>query len=406
MKVLGIETSCDENSVAVVEDGQKLLSNVIFSQVDLHRVYGGVVPEVAARSHIEVMTPTIDEALTQAGARWAEIDAIAVAHGPGLGGSLLIGTLAARTLAVIKDKPLYGVHHALGHIYANFIDWTSPNETWTEPQFPLLALVVSGGHSHLVLMQSHSDYRLLGQTQDDAVGEAFDKVAKVLGLEYPGGPSIEAAAKHGNPYAFDFPKAKRRAQRLDGVREKIEQRKEPSRADGNRAAQVLTTQSAKSAGGASGSATRQDSAALGLGPYDYSFSGLKTAVLRTVQDIAGVDYDFPSFKLKDKLTGAQVKDVAASFQRVAAATLVDTLLLAYEEFQPKSVVIAGGVAANQELRSQLKHRLPIDINYAPISLCTDNGAMIAALGYFAAQNRQADNPLTLEIQPSLSLSNR
>ena len=401
MRVLGIETSCDENSVAVVEDGRKLLSNVIFSQVDLHKIYGGVVPEVAARSHIEVMTPTIDAALEQAfphvrssgaierkeemsrgakrtkvrrasngisdtaitastggvsgsadkqasAARWAEIDAIAVSYGPGLGGSLLIGTLAARTLALIKNKPLYGVHHALGHIYANFIDYSDDKHSWSQPQFPLLALVVSGGHSHLVLMRSHADYKLLGQTQDDAAGEAFDKVAKVLGLEYPGGPAIEKAAKEGDPQAFKLPKA-------------------------------------------------------GMSGYDYSFSGLKTAVLRALQDLIGVPYDFESFKLAERLKPQQVKDMAASFQYVAAETLVDTALKAYEQFQPKTVVIAGGVAANQELRRQLRQRLPINIDYAPISLCTDNGAMIAALGYYAAQNRQPDSPLNLDINPSLPL---
>lgn len=358
MRVLGIETSCDENSAAVVEDGCRLLSNVVFSQVDLHKIYGGVVPEVAARSHIEAMTPTIDAALEEASVTWDEIDCISVAHGPGLGGSLLIGTLAARTLAVIKNKPLYGAHHALGHIYANFIDWTSANEKpkmknekWQEPAFPVLALVVSGGHSHLVLMKSHAEYTLLGQTQDDAAGEAFDKVAKILGLEYPGGPSIEAAANGGNPQAFPFPKA-----RMEG--------------------------------------------------FNYSFSGLKTAVLRTVQQLAGVGYDFPSSELKHKLSPSQVKDLAASFQATAAATLVDTLIQAYERFKPKSVVIAGGVAANQELRRQLKERLPIEINYAPIWLCTDNGAMIASLGYYAAQHRPPDDPQKLDIRPSLTFGSQ
>lgn len=394
MRVLGIETSCDENSVAVVQDGHKLLSNVVFSQVDLHKTYGGVVPEVAARSHIEVMTPTIEAALEQAfGSKipssksqsavqrtsksqstnsklilprgdttysipntsyWHLIDAIAVAHGPGLGGSLLIGTLAARTLALVKGKPLYGVHHALGHIYANFIDWRSienrkmKNEKWQEPKFPVLALVVSGGHSHLVHMKSHGEYELIGQTRDDAAGEAFDKVAKILGLDYPGGPAIQAAADGGDANFLQLPKA-------------------------------------------------------AMAGFDYSFSGLKTAVLRAVQDLVGVQYDFPSYELKNRLSSRQVKDIAASFQRVLAETLVDTLLAAYQRYEPKTVVIAGGVAANAELRRQLKNRLPIEINYAPISLCTDNGAMIAALGYFAAQHRQPDDIFKLDILPSLTL---
>lgn len=224
-------------------------------------------------------------------------------------------------------------------------------EKWQEPVFPVLALVVSGGHSHLVLMKSHAEYELLSQTQDDAAGEAFDKVAKILGLAYPGGPSIEKAAQRGDPQAFSLPKA-----RMDG--------------------------------------------------FNYSFSGLKTAVLRTVQDLVGVGYDFPSSELKDKLSASQVKDLAASFQSTVAATLVDTLIQAYQQFKPQSVVIAGGVAANQELRRQLKRRLPIEINYAPIWLCTDNGAMIASLGYYAAQHRPPDDPLKLDIRPSLALGSK
>jgi len=355
---LGIETSCDENAAAVVEDGRRVLSSVIFSQVDLHKIYGGVVPEVAARSHIEVMTPTIDAALNKARVGWDDIDSIAVAHGPGLGGSLLIGTLAARTLALVKDKPLYGVHHALGHVYANFIDWTSidkrkmKTENWQEPKFPVLALIVSGGHSHLLLLKDHFNYQLLGQTQDDAVGEAFDKVAKVIGLPYPGGPSIEKAARSGDASKYQLPIAKLQNE------------------------------------------------------FDFSFSGLKTAVLRTVQDLAGVGYDFPSFKLSGRLEPRQVKDVAASFQRIAVETLVDTTLKAFDQFKPQTVVIAGGVAANMELRRQLAERLPIAINYAPIYLCTDNAAMIATLGYYAAQFRPPDDLFKLDIDPSLSLANR
>lgn len=353
MNVLGIETSCDENSVAVVKDGQSILSNVVYSQVDLHKIYGGVVPEVAARSHIEVMIPTINEALDRAKLDWSKIDAIAVANGPGLGGSLLIGTLTAKTLARVFDKPLYGVHHALGHIYANFIKpdsvgAKSSENTWSEPKFPILALIVSGGHSHLVLMHNHAEYELLGQTQDDAVGEAFDKVAKIIGLPYPGGPSIEISAKNGNPNAFKLPIAK-------------------------------------------------------MSGYDYSFSGLKTAVLRAVQELVGVGYDYPSSELKNKLTDAQVNDISASFQYFAVKALVDTTLKAYKNFNPQTVVIAGGVAANTKLRKQLKDALPININYAPISLCTDNGAMIAALGYYKARFGKKSNPLTLDTNPSLAL---
>lgn len=356
MNILGIETSCDENSAAIVSDGRILHANVVYSQVDLHKIYGGVVPEVAARSHIEVMIPVVAAALEQAKMDWEDIDAVAVTKGPGLGGSLLIGSLTARTLALIKNKPLYGLSHVLGHVYANFIDWTaakaelkSATAKWQEPEFPLLALIVSGGHTQLVLFKDHFDYQLLGQTQDDAVGEAFDKVAKIVGLPYPGGPSIQSAAQGANANFLSLPKAK-----LDNE-------------------------------------------------YDFSYSGLKTAVLRAVQELVGVDYDFPSFELKTKLSEAQVKDIAASFQKVAIETLVDKTELAFNSYQPKTVVIAGGVAANTELRHQLSRRLPLEINYAPISLCTDNAAMMAALGYYHAQQTSPDDVMTMKIAPSLSM---
>lgn len=342
MKVLGIETSCDETSAAVVEDGRRLLSNVVNSQIDIHSVYGGVVPEVAARSHLEVILPVINQALEQANCTWDEIDAIGVTHAPGLIGSLLIGTLTARTLALIKQKPLYGIHHVEGHVYANFL-LDEP------PAFPVLALIVSGGHSQLVLFRDHGDYQLLGQTQDDAVGEAFDKVAKIIGLPYPGGPSIAAAAQNGDPQAYQFPKAKM-----------------PK-------------------------------------PYDFSFSGLKTAVLRAVQRECGVDHTFASHKLPGLLDESTRNNFAASFQRVAVETLVDKAEKAFNAYRPASVVIAGGVAANQELRRQLSQRLPININYAPIGLCTDNAAMIASLAYYRAQKLPADDPHQLQTIPSLSM---
>lgn len=211
MKVLGIETSCDETAAAVVEDGYKLLSNAVASSMDLHVKYGGVVPEIAARSHIEVILPVIQQALDDADCDWDDIDAIAVTYGAGLGGSLLIGVMTARTLAIALDKPLYGINHVEGHVYANFLTSTSlaayelPAK---QPEFPMLAIIVSGGHSQLVLFRDHFDYTLLGQTQDDAIGEAFDKVAKMLGLPYPGGPSVAETAKKGNAYAFEIPKAK------------------------------------------------------------------------------------------------------------------------------------------------------------------------------------------------------
>lgn len=343
MRILGIESSCDETAAAIVEDGRRLLSNVVHSQIDIHAAYGGVVPEVAARSHLEVVNPVINRALEQAKLSWDDIDAIAVTYAPGLVGSLLIGSLAARTLAVIKNKPLYPIHHVEGHVYANFLNDTAP-------EFPLLALIVSGGHSQLVLFRDHGDYELLGQTRDDAVGEAFDKVAKIVGLPYPGGPSVAKAALEGDPYKYQLPKA-----RLDS-------------------------------------------------PYDFSFSGLKTAVLRAVQAEVGVDFTFPSHELPGRLNDVQRNDFAASFQRVAVETLVDKAERAYHDFQPKSLVIAGGVAANQELRRQLSERLPLQIDYAPMELCTDNAAMIATLGYYYAQKQAPADPLDLEVIPSLSMT--
>jgi len=393
MKVLGIETSCDETAASVVEDGEKLLSNVVASSMDLHVKYGGVVPEIAARSHIEVILPVIQQALDDAGCDWDDIDGIAVTYGAGLGGSLLIGVLTARTLAIAHHKPLYAINHVEGHVYANFLTELGPyftdrqpefvsgphveskatpklasnqahdsagspvrNNTQpiyamrkAQPEFPMLAVIVSGGHSQLALFRDHFDYDLLGQTQDDAIGEAFDKVAKILGLPYPGGPSIAKAAENGNDHAFTLPKAK-------------------------------------------------------MNKYDFSFSGLKTAVLRLAQAQIGESYDFPSTKLPERLSEAQKVDIAASFQRIAMETIVDKAKLAYEEFAPKSVVIAGGVAASRELRRQLTAALPLPIEYPEFKLCTDNGAMIATLGCFKAERAQPTaDPYSLDIVPSLSM---
>jgi N6-L-threonylcarbamoyladenine synthase len=343
MIILGIESSCDETAAAVVKDGHELISNVVQSQVDIHKAFGGVVPEVSARSHIEVILPVIDQAITEANVSWDQIDAIAVSYAPGLIGSLLIGTLAARTLAIIKNKPLYHIHHVEGHVYANFL--LDPT-----PKFPMLSLIVSGLHSQLVLFKNHGDFTMLGQTQDDAVGEAFDKVARLLGLPYPGGPQIAKAAEQGNPKAYKFPKARMQ------------------------------------------------------GKYDFSFSGLKTAVLRQAQALCGKGHDYPSMGLAELLTPSQRNDIAASFQQVAVEVLVDKTIEAFKEHSPASVVIAGGAAANQELRRQLKERLPIQIEYAAPSLCTDNAAMIATLAYYRARLQKPCDPYTLEAVPSLSMA--
>lgn len=353
MTVLGIESSCDETSAAVVRDGVDLLSVVVATSMDLHAEYGGVIPEIAARSHIEAVIPVIKQALSEAGCTMADIDAVAVTYGAGLSGSLLIGVLTARTLAIIYNKPLYAINHVEGHVYANFLIHTNlPNITLpaTQPSFPLLALIVSGGHSQLVLFRNHFDYTLLGQTQDDAIGEAFDKVAKIIGLPYPGGPSVGRKALEGDAQAFPLPKAHMKRK------------------------------------------------------YDFSFSGLKTAVLRVAQEQVGADFTLPSTQLPMLLTDRQKADLAASFQRVAIETVVDKTLLAFEEFNPTSVVIAGGVAASPELRRQLAERLPIDIQYTDPKLCTDNGAMIATLGcYHAMLGRPTADPYSLAIQPNLSM---
>jgi N6-L-threonylcarbamoyladenine synthase len=351
MKILGIESSADETGAAIVENGQRLLANVVATSLDKHQIYGGIVPEIAARSHLEVIVPVIEKAFAQAKTSWDEIDAIAVTQGPGLIGSLLIGVLTARTLAIVKGKPLISVNHVEAHVYANFItdtklsDYSLPSSA---PQFPCLALIVSGGHTQLVIFRGHGDYKLLGQTRDDAIGEAFDKVAKITGLPYPGGPSVEAAAKLGTTGSIVLPIA-----RLDN-------------------------------------------------PYDFSFSGLKTAVLRAAQALVGEDYTFMSTKLPGRLNEAQKADIAASFQSTAFKTVVDALARAYDEFQPKRVVIAGGVAASAALRQQISDALPLEITYPDMKLCTDNAAMIAACAFYNRGKELAD-PYCLAPLPGLTM---
>ena len=362
MKILGIETSCDETAAAVVENGVKILSNVVVSQIDIFAEYGGVIPEVAARSHLEVILPVIDKALVEAGCSWDDIDAIAVTHAPGLLGSLLIGTLTARTLAILHDKPLYAVHHLKSHVYANWLSGTKSKaesssgilkavrpSLWSSddsaldltfnllnaPNFPLLALVISGGHTQILYMPGHNEFEIIGTTHDDAIGECFDKVAKILGLPYPGGPSIARAAKGeiegatrpGDPNKYKLPHPK-----VEGL--------------------------------------------------DFSFSGLKTAVLRAVQKEVGVPISYPSHKLKELLSTEQVCDFAASFQKTAVEILVKKLEMAKKKYPDiKSVVVAGGVSANQALREALPD------SYFPASfLSGDNGAMVAAACYFEIQS--------------------
>ena len=339
MKILGIETSCDETAAAVVEDGVRILSNVVVSQIDIFAEYGGVIPEIAARSHLEAMMPVVNRALKDASCTWDDIDAIAVTHAPGLLGSLLIGTLTARTLAILHDKPLYAVHHLKSHIYANWL------EREKFPEFPILALVVSGGHTQILSMQKHNDFKIIGTTFDDAVGECFDKIAKILGLPYPGGPSIAKAATNGDPNKYRFPHPK-----VDG--------------------------------------------------YNFSFSGLKTAVLRAVQKELGLPISHPSHDLKNHLSKKQVADFAASFQKTAVDILKETLEKAEIEYPAKSIVLAGGVSANTELRNALKNAYFPEVRFSG-----DNGAMVAAACYFEIQDgKQPTDPYQLNIYPRITIS--
>lgn len=333
MLMLGIETSCDETSVAVVKDGREILSNIISSQVELHRKFGGVVPEVASRRHVEVILPILEEALDQAGVTMREIDGIAVTYGPGLVGALLIGVSAAKALSFSLNIPLVGVHHIAGHIYANrFVK---------EFRFPLIALVVSGGHTELVWMKEHGSFEVIGQTRDDAAGEAYDKVARALGLPYPGGPEIDRLAHMGEDI-LSFPRV------------------------------YLEPDS-----------------------YDFSFSGLKSAVLNTLNQgkQKGIEY--------------QAEDVAASFQNAVVEVLVDKTMRAARDKGAEQVLLAGGVAANRALRSKLQERCDqegYELIIPPFSLCTDNAAMIAAAGQILF-DKGVRAEMNLNAIPGLPLAN-
>lgn len=361
MKILGIETSCDETAASVVENGVKILSNVVVSQIDIFAEYGGVIPEVAARSHLEAILPVIDKSLKDANLTWDDIDAIAVTHTPGLLGSLLIGTLTARTLAILHNKPLFPVHHLKSHIYANWL--SNPNEfddSFSEHasefpnnssiNFPLLAMVISGGHTQILYMKEHNHFEIIGTTLDDAIGECFDKVAKILGLPYPGGPEISKIAKNGDRKKYLLP--------------------HPNVKD-----------------------------------LDFSFSGLKTAVLRAIQKEVGVGLDFPSFELKNRLSEAQEADFAASFEQTATDIVLEKLKLALKQHpEAKSIVFAGGVSANEYLRKNAKN-LKIPTFFPEKSLSGDNGAMVASAAFFEFKSGVApSDPYSLNISPRSDIS--
>ncbi|NUQ38127.1 MAG: tRNA (adenosine(37)-N6)-threonylcarbamoyltransferase complex transferase subunit TsaD [Caldilineales bacterium] len=324
--ILGIETSCDETAAAVVAGGRRILSQVVATQIDLHRRYGGVFPEMAARQHVQAILPVAQEALAQAGVGWQALDAIAVTQGPGLAGSLLVGLNAAKGMAWAHSLPLIGVNHLEGHIYSNWLD--APGNR-AEKTFPLLVLIVSGGHTDLFLMRGHGQYQRLGGTIDDAAGEAFDKVARLLGLGYPGGPAIERAAAAGQSAAYDLPRAW-----LPGT-------------------------------------------------HDFSFSGLKTATLRIVQTLETGD---PASGRKltpgTPLSPRQQADLAASFQAAVVDVLVGKTLAAAAATGAGEICVCGGVAANTLLRQRLQTESPLPISMPPLRLCTDNAAMIAAAAFF------------------------
>jgi len=324
--ILGIETSCDETAAAVVKDGNTILSNVIASQIDLHAEYGGVFPELASRAHAETIGAVVEQAVRDAATDFDQLDAIAVTRGPGLVGSLMVGANYAKGLALATDKPLLGINHLEGHVYSLWL--TQPIR---EPEFPVLGLIVSGGHSEMLLMTGHSAYQRLGGTLDDAAGEAFDKVGRLLELPYPGGPHIERAAQQGNPRAFNFPRAMRNDDTLN-----------------------------------------------------FSFSGLKTAVMRevTVQPNSGAPREKKVEKRSQLRSDVSVADVAASFQAALVDTLVEKAARAADEYNVTEILMAGGVSANTYLRQQMRSRTERPVRYPPLNLCTDNGAMIAGAGYY------------------------
>ena len=325
MKILGIETSCDETAAAVVEDGVSILSNQIASQVEIHARYGGVVPEVASRQHILAIIPILKQAMAEAKVTWSDINGIAATFGPGLAGSLLVGVNVAKAIALAHGLPVTGVNHLEGHIYANWL-------TDGSIDFPLLCLIVSGGHSDLVLMKGHGDYVLLGRTRDDAAGEAFDKAARILGLDYPGGPAIEKAAGEGTS-SIQLPRAWLK------------------------------------------------------GTNDFSFSGIKTALLRLAED--------------GKISSQA--DAAASFQEAVIDVLVTKTVAIAKELRVKQILLAGGVAANELLRQWLVKNSPLPVLIPPPVLCTDNAAMIAACGYYRFKAGRIDSP-DLDVIPSLKLA--
>ncbi len=345
MKILGIESSCDDSGASVVENGVKVLSNVVSSQIDIHNKTGGVVPEVAAREHLLNILPVIDSALKKANTDLNEIDAIAVTKGPGLISSLIIGTQTANVLSIVKNKVLIPVHHIVGHIYSNWLDIED------EIVFPVIVLTVSGGHNEIILMRDHLDFQVLGESRDDACGEAFDKVARILNMGYPGGPEIYKASLKGNENAFKLPKAM-----------------------------------------------------LEKGSLDFSFSGLKTAVLNEYLRYIQMN----NIKEEKDLSEKFKCDISASFQKACNEVLSDKVIMALNQYpEAKEIHLAGGVSANLNLREMIKSKIPNSLKFRfPKSLkyCTDNASMIASAGYFIYNSRKESCHSSSNIIPSTDFS--
>ena len=339
MNILGIETSCDETAAAVVRDGQTILSNVIASQVDIHARYGGVVPEVASRQHLLSIISIIKEAMKQADISWNDLSAIAVTNGPGLAGSLLVGVNAAKAMAAAHSLTLIGINHLEGHVYANWLEGNTP-------EFPALCLIVSGGHSDILLMQDHGRYQILGRTRDDAAGEAFDKVSRLLGLGYPGGPAIEKAARGVNDTRYRLPRA-----------------------------WLKDTD-------------------------DFSFSGLKTAVLRLVEE--SIDQNNYTECDTDALEPSAKAEIAASFQKAVVDVLVTKTIAAAERSGARNILLCGGVAANQALRKEMSDKSPLPLFIPKPLLCTDNAAMIASCGYYHSRRGECSD-LYLDVKPNTAI---
>jgi N6-L-threonylcarbamoyladenine synthase len=341
-KILAIETSCDETAAAVIQDGHQVLSNVVATQIEMHAKYGGVFPELASRMHVETIVPVIRESLDKARVDWDDLDAVAVTYGPGLPGSLLVGVNAAKGIALGRGLPLIGINHLEGHVYSHWLRVEGDGVAPDDLQFLLLILIVSGGHSELILMRDHLRYEKLGATVDDASGEAFDKVGRLLQLGYPGGPKIEKAAAGGDPKAFKFHKPK-----IDGE-------------------------------------------------FAFSFSGIKTAVLRIVQGYGPIGRD------GSIAPDVPIADLAASFQQGVIDQLVDKTIAAADKFGATAILLSGGVSANKLLRSTMKSKANVPVYWPPLWLCTDNAAMIGAAAnwrYLSGQRAAWD----LDIDPNLKL---